>query len=204
MKELLNIDIANLPKEQLNDLKERLNDFIKPYNDRLSEIYGEINEIDKQEYLNNRKIKNYPVLEDLLSKIGDTYKDVIIDLDEFLGFKRYSSIRIYNEIQKYCDSYNLEFAYDLADCIKDFLIDNNIVIPQYEIYCSRCSDRIMVFSSNPKSETFVDDLYKEMNGYLINIDNKEVECDDCNECIDLTEEYNISQSDFYKIIREED
>lgn len=203
MKELLNIDITNLPKEQLNDLKERLNDFIKPYNDRLSEIYGKINEIDKQEYLNNRKIKNYSVLEDLLSKIGDTYKDVIIDLDEFLGIKRYASIRIYSEVEKACNNYGVNFTYELADRVKDLLINNNIVKPQYEIYCSRCDNRITVFSSNPKSDTFIEDLYEEMHGYLIDIEEKEICCDECQEYIDLTEEYNIAQSDFYKIIREE-
>lgn len=201
MKELLDVNIDNLSKQELYDLKERIDTFIKPYNDRLSEIYGKINEINKQEYLNNRKIKNYPILEDLLNEIGNMYKDVIIDLDKFLGIKRYSSIRIYSEVENACDNYGVNFTYELANTVKDFLINNNIIKPQYEIYCPRCNDRSAVFASNPKSETFVEDLYKEMDGYLIDIDNKEIECDNCNECIDLTDEYNICQSVFYKIIR---
>lgn len=203
MKELLNINIDNLSKEELNDLKERINKFIKPYNDRLSEIYGKINEINKQEYSKNRKIKNYPILEDLVNKIGDTYKNVIIDIDEFIGNKRYGSIRIYSEVEKACNNYDVDFTYELADIVKDFIINNNIVKPQYEIYCSRCNNRITVFSSDPKSDTFIEDLYEEMHGYLINTEEKEICCDECQEYIDLTEEYNIAQSDCYKIIREE-
>lgn len=202
MKELLDINIDNLSKQELYDLKKRIDTFIKPYNDRLSENYCKINEMHKQDYLNNRKTKNYPILEDLLGKIGDTYKDVIIDLDEFLGRKIYNSIRIYNEVEKACNNYKVNFTYELADTIKDFLINNNIIAPQYEVYCPRCNDRVLVFSSNPKSDTFVEDLKTEFN-YCLNIDDVNIYCDNCEEEIDLTEEYNICQSEFYKIIRED-
>lgn len=204
MKELLNINIDKLSKKELNGLKERISKFIKPYNDRLSEIYGKINEINKQEYSKNRGIKNHPVLKDLVNKIGDTYKDVIIDIDEFLGNKRYSSIRIYNEVEKACNNHGIKFTYELADVVTAFLVNSNIVKPQYEIYCSRCDNRIAVFSSNPRSNTFIEDLFEEMHGYLIDTEEKEICCDECQEHIDLTDECNIGQSDFYKIIREEE
>lgn len=204
MEELLNMNIDNLSKEDLLKLKDKINEIIKPYNNKTAEIYNKIREIEKNEYLANRGIKNYPVLKELINEIGDTYKDVIIDIDEFLGIKRYSSIRIYNEVEKACNNYDVDFTYEIADIFKDFLINNNIVKPQYEIYCSRCNNRITVFSSDPKLDTFIEDLYEEMHGYLIDKEEKEIGCDECQEYIDLTEEYNIAQSDFYKIIREEE
>lgn len=204
MEKLLNINIDNLSKEELRKLKDEINDFIKPYSNKTTEIYNNIRKIEKEEYLTNRGIKNYLVLKELINEIGDTYKDVIIDIDEFLGIKRYSSIRIYNEVEKACNNYDVDFTYEIADIFKDFLINNNIVKPQYEIYCSRCNNRITVFSSDPKSDTFIEDLYEEMHGYLIDTEEKEICCDECQEYIDLTEEYNIAQSDFYKIIREEE
>ena len=204
MEKLLNINIDNLSKEELRKLKDEINDFIKPYSNKTTEIYNNIRKIEKEEYLTNRGIKNYLVLKELINEIGDTYKDVIIDIDEFLGIKRYSSIRIYNEVEKACNNYDVDFTYEIADIFKYFLINNNIVKPQYEIYCSRCNNRITVFSSDPKSDTFIEDLYEEMHGYLIDTEEKEICCDECQEYIDLTEEYNIAQSDFYKIIREEE
>lgn len=204
MEKLLNINIDNLSKEELRKLKDEINDFIKPYSNKTTEIYNNIRKIEKEEYLTNRGIKNYLVLKELINEIGDTYKDVIIDIDEFLGIKRYSSIRIYNEVEKACNNYDIKFTYEIADAVTDFLINNNIVKQQYEIYCSRCDNRITVFSSDPKSDTFIEDLFEEMHGYLIDTEEKEICCDECQEYIDLTDEYNMGQSDFYKIIREEE
>ena len=201
MKDVINVNIDNLSKEELCKLKDEINEFIKPYNNKTTEIYNKIREIERQEYLASRGIKNYPVLNDLVTQLGDTYKDVIIDVDEFLGIKRYSSIRIYNEVEKAFSNHETEFTYELVDKVKDFLINNNIIKQQYEIYCSRCGDRIAVFSSDPKSDKFIKDLYKEMDGCLIDIEDKEICCDECQEYMDLTNKYNISQSDFYKIIR---
>lgn len=201
MEELLNINIDNLSKEELHKLKDKINEIIKPYNNKTTEIYNKIREIEKEEYLANRGIKNYLVLNDLISTLGNTYKNVIIDIDEFLGIKRYSSIRIYNEVEKACNHYEVKFTYELADMVKDFLINNNIIKPQYEIYCSRCNNRITVFSSDPKSDTFIEDLKQEFS-YCLNIDGNNICCDNCEEEIDLTDDYNIAQSDFYKIIRE--
>lgn len=203
MKELLNINIDNLSKEELRKLKDEINDFIKPYSNKTTEIYNKIRKIEKEEYLSNRGVKNYSVLKELINEIGDAYKDVIVDLDESLGNKRYSSIRIYNEVEKACNNYGINFTYELADMVTDFLINNNIIKQQYEIYCSRCDNRITVFSSNPKSDTFIEDLFEEMHGFLIDIEEKEICCDECQEYMDLTDECNIGQSDFYKIIREE-
>lgn len=204
MKELLNINIDNLSKEELRKLKDEINDFIKPYNNKTTEIYNNIRKIEKEEYLTNRGIKNYPVLKELINEIGDVYKDVIVDLDEFLGNKRYSSIRIYSEVEKACNNYDIKFTYEIADAVTDFLINNNIAKQQYEIYCSRCDNRITVFSSDPKSDTFIEDLFEEMHGYLIDIDENCICCDNCEEEIDLIDECNIVQSDFYNIIREEE
>lgn len=200
MEKLLNIDIDNLSKEDLLKLKDKINEIIKPYNNKTAEIYNKIREIEKNEYLANRGIKNYPILNDLISALGNTYKDVIIDIDEFLGIKRYSSIRIYNEVEKACNNYDVDFTYELADIVKDFLINNNIVKPQYEIYCPACSGRISIFSLNPTSETFIKD-FKEQHDYY-NIDEDVLYCDNCNEEIDLSDKDNICQSDFYKIIEE--
>lgn len=202
MEELLNMNIDNLSKEDLLKLKDKINEIIKPYNNKTAEIYNKIREIEKNEYLANRGIKNYPVLKELINEIGDTYKDVIIDIDEFLGIKRYSSIRIYGELVKFSEKHNAKITHDIIKIIESFLIEHKIITPQYEIYCSKCNNRVLVFSSNPKSDTFVKDLEKEFNDCL-NIYDHNICCDNCAEETDLTDEYNIGQSNFYKIIREE-
>jgi uncharacterized protein YlaI len=200
MEELLNINIEKLSKEELNKAKNDINLFLEPYNNTLHEIYKRISEINTEEYLKSRAIKNYPILINLLDKLGQEYKDVIIDLDEFLGIKRYSSIRIYGELRKSCDNRMIKPTEELYKLVENFMIENSIVVPQYEVLCPRCHDRVLTFISNPKSDTFIEDLKKEIEEFC-EIEDNEIWCDECETSIDLTDDYNIQQSDFYKIIR---
>lgn len=200
MEELLNVNIENLSKEELTKVKNDINTFLQPYNNKLSEIHKRIAKMNTEEYLKSRAIKNYPVLENLLDKLGQEYKDVIIDLDEFLGIKRYSSIRIYSELRKSCDNRMIKPAEELYKSVENFMIENSIVVPQYEVLCPRCHDRVLTFISNPKSDTFIEDLKKEIEDFY-DMEDNEIWCDECDTSIDLTDDYNIQQSDFYKIIR---
>lgn len=200
MKELLNINIGKLSKEELIKAKNDINLFLEPYNNTLHEIYKRISEINTEEYLKSRAIKNYPILTNLLDKLGQEYKDVIIDLDEFLGIRRYSSIRIYGELRKSCDNRMIKPTEELYKLVENFMIENSIIIPQYEVLCPRCHDRVLTFISNPKSSNFIEDLKKEIEDFC-EIEDNEIWCDECETSIDLTNEYNIQQSDFYKIIR---
>jgi hypothetical protein len=199
MEELLNINIEKLSKEELNKAKNDINLFLEPYNNTLHEIYKRISEINTEEYLKSRAIKNYPILINLLDKLGQEYKDVIIDLDEFLGIKRYSSIRIYGELRKSCDNRMIKPTEELYKLVENFMIENSIVVPQYEVLCPRCHDRVLTFISNPKSDTFIEDLKKEIEEFC-EIEDNEIWCDECETSID-PDDYNIQQSDFYKIIR---
>ncbi|MBN1074683.1 hypothetical protein DVV91_10050 [Clostridium botulinum] len=200
MKDLLHINIDTLNLKKLNECKDKLMEYIKPYNNKYSEVLTKIGEIEYNDYLNNRKINNYPILNQLLEQLGEEYKNVIIDLDEFLGIKKYSSIRISSELSKSCEKYSISLKYDLIKTITKFMLNNNIVKPQYEIYCPRCNDRIFVFDINPKSQTFIEDFE---NKYGIWVDENCIYCDNCEEEIEITgENAQVSQSDFYKIIRE--
>lgn len=199
MEDLLYINIDNLNLKKLNECKDKLIEYMKPYNNKYSEVLTKIREIEYNEYLDNRKINNYPILNKLLEQLGEEYKDIIIDLDEFLGIKRYSLIRIYNQLINSCDEYKIKMTSDLFKQVEKFMIDNNIVKPQYEIYCPRCNDRMIVIDIDPNAETFIEDFE---NKYGIWVEGDTICCDNCEEEIKLTgDNAQISQSDFYKIIR---
>jgi len=184
----------------LTKVKNDINSFLEPYNNKLSEIHKKIAEINTDEYFKSRSINNYPILKNLLDKLGQEYKDVIIDLDEFLGIKRYSSIRIYSELSKSCEKKKIKLTEELYKTIESFMLKNSIVVPQYEVFCPRCHDRVLIFTSNPKSGTFIEDLKKEIEEFY-DIEDNEIWCDNCETSVDITDDYNIQQSDFYKIIR---
>ncbi|WP_252251245.1 hypothetical protein [Clostridium sp. VAP52] len=200
MKDLLHINIDTLNLKKLNECKDKLMEYIKPYNNKYSEVLTRIIEIENNEYFKNRRINNYPILNKLVEQLGTEYKNVIIDLDEFLGWKMYSSIRIYSQLIKSCEKYDLQLTEGLFKQVTKFMLNNNIVKPQYEIYCPRCHDRILVFDINPNSQTFIEDFE---NNYGIWVDENCIYCDNCEEKMEITgENAQVSQSDFYKIIRE--
>lgn len=200
-QEILNINNINkLSKEELIKIKENINSYFEPYRKELNEVYKRLAEINTEEYLKKRAIKNYPILQKLLNKLGEKYKDVIIDLDEFLGIKRYDSIRIYGKLNLVCENRNIKFTNELYKLVKTFMIENFIVIPKYEILCPKCHDKLLTFTTNPKSNTFIKDLKNEIKKFY-SIENSEICCYNCGEEIDLNDADNIQQSDFYKIIR---
>lgn len=123
-------------------------------------------------------------------------------MDEFLGIKRYSSIRIYSELSKYCEQRNIKFTDELYNNIERFMLDNNIIIPQYEVLCPRCHDTVLTFTSDPKSENFIKELKNEVSDFM-EIEDNGIWCDECDTFIDLTDEYTcIQPCSFYKIVRD--
>ena len=200
MENLLITDVNGLNEKQLMEYREKIKDFINPYNAKDTEAFKRLSEIQKQKYLNSRGIKNYPILKELSNSLGDTYKDVIIDIDEFLGWKRYSEIRIYSKLSKACEKYNVTFSTELVNKVKDFMLNNNIIEAKYEIYCPRCSDIVLSFCSDPTSENFIENLRKEFDEYS-NLEDDIITCDECYEEIDLKNTNCVQQSGFYKIIR---
>lgn len=174
-------------KDLLKKLIEEGENKYEPVRNTIFLLRKKLKEIEKEEYLKNRKIKYYPELKKLLEELGNEYEDVLIDIDEYMStideISYFSSNKIYHILRN-----NKKYNNKIQERIIKFLVEVNLISPLYHYCCDRCYERIFLFEKYPTQE----ELEEKME--------MQCECDNCFE--ELSPDLNcIEKSSFYKLNR---
>lgn len=172
----------------LKTLIQEGKDIIKPYEDIIHEIRKHSTGILEKIKIEDRKkrvIKNFKILENLLSDLDNTFKDVIIDIDEMLVFIGKGGHKYFTrtDLDKIFELNNIDSRARRNDFDKilNFLTENNLLVQMYEYLCpnSYCHDSVITMKGKPTVET----LKKEIEEYCDDIEN--FACDECGEELKL-------------------
>lgn len=176
-------------KEELKRIYEEGKVIYTPIQNTLSSISKRIREIEHEEYIKNRGIKYYPILNELLTQIGDSYNELLIDIDEYMStmrIKTFSSYKLYSLI----DARGIKNNW-LQETIVKFLVDKNVILPSYDYVCGNCAEVLFHFNHYPTKE----ELEEKISDYSM--------CYNCNEEIDLDFD-NIQKCEYYNYVNKVD
>lgn len=177
-------------KEDLNKLKEEGYKLRKPIDDILNLIYKKKGQIEKEEYLKNRGIKNFPILKELADIVKN--EDALIDIDEYMGNLSRNSYFQYSKIHYILRDNNSINSGKLVEEIINFLLSNNVISPLYEYICPYCGKRLFTFHGKPTQE--------ELN---LKLDNEGRQCDNCWRDIEDVDIEDLYMSGFYDLVRKD-